>query len=336
MKITVLGDGAWGTALACNLLNNGHEVVIWGAFPEYLQTMAASRENSRFLPGVKLPENLKFLSDPAEAADKADILLLATPTQFLRGVLQRFNSVPDIGSKVFVNVAKGIEKDTWLRISQIVKSEAGAVAYAAVSGPSHAEEVIRHVPTLVTAASEDPECAKLVQQLFMNDKFRVYTSTDVVGVELGGALKNVFALAAGIIDGMKLGDNPKAALMTRGIHEMGALGELLGGERATFAGLSGIGDLIVTCCSGHSRNRHVGEELGRGKNLQEIMENMGMVVAEGVPTAQGAFALAREVGAETPIIDEIHAILYHDRNVSAAINGLMTRAPKSEQIAMLP
>lgn len=330
MKITVLGDGAWGTALACNLLYNGHQVTIWGAFPEYLDIMTQNRENIKFLPGVKLPSDLMFSADPAEAADQSDILLLATPTQFLRGVLKRFNALPDIQHKVFVNVAKGIEKDSWLRISQLVESESGKVPYVTISGPSHAEEVIRQVPTLVTAASSDPECAKLVQRVFMNDKFRVYTSSDVVGVELGGALKNVFAIAAGILDGMKLGDNPKAALMTRGIHEMGALGELLGGERATFAGLSGIGDLIVTCCSGHSRNRHVGEELGRGKSLPEIMESMGMVVAEGVHTAKGAFALARQAGAETPIIDEINAILYQNRNVAEAINGLMTRAPKSE------
>lgn len=330
MKITVLGDGAWGTALACNLLKNGHDVTIWGAFPEYLKTMDETRENSKFLPGVKLPDSMRFSADPEEAADNADVLLLATPTQFLRSVLQKFNPLPGIKKKIFVNVAKGIEKDSWLRISQLVEAESGPVTYAVLSGPSHAEEVIRQVPTLVTAASADPECAKLVQQIFMNDKFRVYTSSDVVGVELGGALKNVFAIAAGILDGMQLGDNPKAALMTRGIHEMGSLGELLGGERSTFAGLSGIGDLIVTCCSGHSRNRHVGEELGRGKSLPEIMKSMGMVVAEGVPTAKGAFALARQAGAETPIIDEINAILYQNRNVAEAIEGLMTRSPKSE------
>ena len=246
------------------------------------------------------------------------------------GTASVFADLPGVKEKLFVNVAKGIEQNSWLRISEMVREELGEVAYAAISGPSHAEEVIRKVPTLVTAASAKPELAELVQSVFMNGKFRVYTSADVVGVELGGALKNVFAVAAGILDGMKLGDNPKAALMTRGIHEMGQLGELLGGEKSTFAGLSGIGDLIVTCCSGHSRNRHVGEELGRGKKLPVILREMGMVVAEGVTTAKGAYALARQVNAETPIIDEINAILYDGKDVAAAIEGLMTRAPKRE------
>ena len=330
MKIAVLGDGAWGTALACNLLSNGHEVVMWGAFPDYLEEMARKRENFKFLPGAPLPESLRFSPDPAEAAKGAELLLLATPTQFLRSVLKKFAVVPGVREKLFVNVAKGIEQNSWLRISEMVREELGQVSYAAISGPSHAEEVIRRVPTLVTAASAQPEAAELVQSVFMNDKFRVYTSGDVVGVELGGALKNVFAVAAGILDGMKLGDNPKAALMTRGIHEMGRLGELLGGEKTTFAGLSGIGDLIVTCCSGHSRNRHVGEELGRGKKLPVILQEMGMVVAEGVTTAKGAYALARRVNAETPIIDEINAILYNGKDAAAAIEVLMTRAPKRE------
>ena len=186
------------------------------------------------------------------------------------------------------------------------------------------------MPTLVTAASADMACAEVVQRAFMNENFRVYTSSDVTGVELGGALKNVFAVAAGIIDGMKLGDNPKAALMTRAIHEMGNLGELLGGEKSTFAGLSGVGDLIVTCCSGHSRNRYVGEELGKGRKLPEILNTMGMVVAEGVPTAQGALALAKQVGAETPIINGINAILDGERTPQEVIKELMTRAPKKE------
>ncbi|WP_288561204.1 NAD(P)H-dependent glycerol-3-phosphate dehydrogenase, partial [uncultured Victivallis sp.] len=211
-----------------------------------------------------------------------------------------------------------------------VESVLGETRYVVLSGPSHAEEVSRRVPTAVVAASADLALAELVQQSFINDNFRVYTGTDVVGVELGGALKNVMAIAAGIIDGMKLGDNPKAALMTRGISEMGRLGELLGGKAQTFSGLSGIGDLIVTCTSGHSRNRHVGEELGRGKKLPEILASMGMVVAEGVTTAKGAHALARRVGAETPIIDEIYAVLHEGRNVPDAIRNLMSRSAKPE------
>ena len=330
MKIAVVGDGGWGTALACNLIANGHEVIMWGAFPEYLSEMEQKRENVKFLPGIKLPESLRFTSSPAEAVEGVSIILLVTPTQFLRSVLKKFAPLPGISNILFVNAAKGIEKGSWNRISQIVREELGPVSYVALSGPSHAEEVSRQVPTLVTAASADMACAEVVQRAFMNENFRVYTSSDVTGVELGGALKNVFAVAAGIIDGMKLGDNPKAALMTRAIHDMGNLGELLGGEKSTFAGLSGVGDLIVTCCSGHSRNRYVGEELGKGRKLPEILNTMGMVVAEGVPTAQGALALARQVGAATPLINGINAILDGERTPQEVIKELMTRAPKKE------
>ena len=330
MKISVFGDGAWGSALAINLVHNGHDVTMWGAFPEYLATMAATRRNDKFLPGVELPAKLRFQPDIAEAWRDCELALFATPTQFLRGVLKKLAPLPRPSSRIIVNVAKGIELDTWLRISEIFREELGEVRYAVLSGPSHAEEVARSIPTLVTVASSDAEAALTVQRTFMNENFRVYTCDDVVGVELGGALKNVMAIAGGIIDGMKLGDNPKAALMTRGVSELGRLGEALGGRRETFAGLAGIGDLIVTCTSGHSRNRHVGEELGRGRRLDDILKDMGMVVAEGVPTARGAYTLARRVGAETPIIDEIYAVLYRGREVGVAIRSLMTRSPKRE------
>ena len=329
MKICVAGDGAWGTALAINALENKHDVVIWGAFPEYLDEIRKSRENKKFLPGVRLPEALEFEDDIKKAITGCKIIVCATPTQFLRGVLQKMSgNIPrDV---IIVNVAKGIELDTWLRISEIVEQELGKVNYVDLSGPSHAEEVARGVPTAVTVAGENIANAKFVQQALMNNKFRIYTSEDVTGLELGGAIKNVFAIAAGIIDGMKLGDNPKAALMARGIAEMGRLGEALGGKRSTFSGLSGIGDLIVTCCSGHSHNRHVGEELGRGKKLAEILKDMGMVVAEGVPTAKGIRFLAKQQNVEIPVIDEIYKVLYEDRSASEAIFSLMTRAAKNE------
>ncbi|MDR0932153.1 MAG: NAD(P)-dependent glycerol-3-phosphate dehydrogenase [Victivallales bacterium] len=330
MKIAVLSDGAWGTALAMNLLYNGHDVVCYGPFPEYLEEMRVKRENVRFLPGVKLPDSLKFEPNIAKAVADAELLLLATPTQYLRSVLDKLKPHFDPRKHRLLDVAKGIEIDSWLLIHEMVKEVLGRSRYAVLSGPSHAEEVSRHVPTAVVVASQNPDDAKFVQELFINENFRVYTGNDVVGVELGGALKNVMAIAAGIIDGMKLGDNPKAALMTRGISEMGRLGELLGGSAQTFSGLSGIGDLIVTCTSGHSRNRHVGEELGRGKKLPQILESMGMVVAEGVTTAKGAYALARKVGASTPIIDEIYAILYCNRDVPDAIHNLMSRTAKPE------
>lgn len=330
MKICVAGDGAWGTALAVNAIENNHKVVLWGAFPEYLEQMKISRENTKFLPGVKLPDALEFEADISLALADCSIIICATPTQYLRGVLKKMaGHVP--ADAVIVNVAKGIELDSWLRISEIIGQELGKVNYVDLSGPSHAEEVARKVPTAVTAAGENIEHAKFVQQALMNSKFRVYTSTDVIGLELGGAIKNVFAIAAGIIDGMKLGDNPKAALMARGIAEMSRLGEALGGKRATFSGLSGIGDLIVTCCSGHSRNRHVGEELGKGKTLDIILKEMGMVVAEGVPTAKGIRTLAKAAGVEIPIIEEIYAVLYENRPAKEAIISLMTRSAKSEE-----
>lgn len=330
MKITVVGDGAWGTALALNMLRNRHDVTLWGAFPDYLSEIAARRENFKFLPGVTLPAELKLSSDMAEAVSAAEVLLLATPTQFLRPVLQKLQAVRNVDAPI-INVAKGIEINSWKLISEIVRDELGEVDFIDLSGPSHAEEVSRQVPTAVVAAANESASAKLVQSIMMNEKFRVYTSDDVVGVELGGALKNVMAIAAGIIDGMKLGDNPKAAMMTRGISEMGKLGEALGGKRSTFAGLSGIGDLIVTCTSGHSRNRHVGEELGRGKKLDAILKEMNMVVAEGVPTAKGAYTLANRAGVATPIIDEIYHILYFDRPVNEAIRSLMSRDAKPEE-----
>ena len=275
MRIAVLSDGAWGTALALNLVANGHEVTQWGPFPDYLDEMARTRENSRFLPGVKLPPELHFEPEMGKAVSGRELLLLATPTQYLRSVLNQLRPLLSPERQLLVNVAKGIEVESWLRISQMVTEVLGRTRYAVLSGPSHAEEVSRRVPTAVVAAAENPADAALVQRIFLNDNFRVYTSADVVGVELGGALKNVMAIAAGIIDGMKLGDNPKAAMMTRGISEMGRLGELLGGKAQTFSGLSGIGDLIVTCTSGHSRNRHVGEELGRGRKLPEILPPRG-------------------------------------------------------------
>jgi len=329
MKICVIGDGAWGTALALNALKNKHDVVIWGAFPEYLDEIRKTRENKKFLPGVRLPEELKFENNITNAIAGCSIIICATPTQFLRSVLKKISgNIP--GDVIMVNVAKGIELDSWLRISEIIEQELGKVNYVDLSGPSHAEEVARGVPTAVTVAGENIENAEFVQRALMNDNFRIYTSKDVTGLELGGAIKNVFAIAAGIIDGMKLGDNPKAALMARGIAEMGRLGEALGGARSTFSGLSGIGDLIVTCCSGHSRNRHVGEELGRGKKLAEILDTMGMVVAEGVPTAKGIRFLAKQKNVDIPIIDEIYKVLYEDRSAREAICSLMTRAAKNE------
>ena len=330
MKISVLSDGGWGTTLAMVLVDNGHSVTLWGPFPEYVEEMRRTRRNEKFLKGVTLPDALALESDLARACDGVEIVVLAAPSQFMRGTLERLRAVPRPADLIYVNVAKGIEVDSCKRMSEIVAEVLGDVRYAILSGPSHAEEVSRKVPTVVMTASRDAAAARSVQQAFMNQYLRVYTSDDVVGAELGGSLKNVLALAAGILDGMGMGDNTKAALMTRGIVEMARLGEALGGRAETFSGLSGIGDLIVTCTSRHSRNRHVGEELGRGRKLAEIQRDMGMVVAEGVKTASSAHQLARKAGVDTPIVDEVHAVLYADKDPRTAIRDLMQRDPKSE------
>jgi glycerol-3-phosphate dehydrogenase (NAD(P)+) len=330
MKISVLSDGGWGTTLAMVLVDNGHDVTLWGPFPDYVDEMRRTRRNEKFLKGVELPVALRLEHDLARACAGVEIIVLAAPSQFMRGTLERLRAVPRPKDLIYVNVAKGIEVDSCKRMSEIAAEVLGDVRYAILSGPSHAEEVSRKIPTVVMTASRDAGAARSVQQAFMNHYLRIYTSDDVVGAELGGSLKNVLALAAGILDGMGMGDNTKAALMTRGIVEMARLGEALGGRAETFSGLSGIGDLIVTCTSRHSRNRHVGEELGKGRKLAEIQREMGMVVAEGVKTASSAFALARKAGVDTPIVDEVHAVLYQDKDPRVAIRDLMLRDAKPE------
>ncbi|ACB75513.1 NAD(P)H-dependent glycerol-3-phosphate dehydrogenase [Opitutus terrae] len=330
MKITVLSDGGWGTALASVLCDNGHAVTLWGPFPDYLEEMRRTRRNERFLKGIELPPALVLEADLAKACAGSSILVLAAPSQFMRGMLTKLRDVPRESDVIYLNVAKGIETDTCKRMSELVAEILGSVRYAILSGPSHAEEVARRVPTAVMTASKDAEAAMTVQSVFMNQYLRVYTSDDVVGAELGGSLKNVLALAAGVLDGMGMGDNTKAALMTRGIAEMARLGEALGGRHETFSGLSGIGDLIVTCSSRHSRNRHVGEELGKGRKLEEIQREMGMVVAEGVKTADSAYQLARRTNVVTPIIDEVYTSLYQGKDPRQAVRDLMLRDPKPE------
>ncbi len=330
MKTTVLSDGGWGTALALLLHGNGHQTALWGPFPDYVDEMKQTRRNDRFLRGAELPQDLLVTADMAEAVDGARIVVMASPTQYARGTLEKLAAVGLTDDQVLVNVAKGIEIGTLQRLSQMVQEVLGDVNYAVLSGPSHAEEVCRGVPTAVVVGAAKEELAVAVQDACMNDNFRVYTSDDVVGVELGGSLKNVLAIAAGMCDGMELGDNPKAALLTRGIAEMARLGEALGGRPETFSGLSGLGDIIVTCTSGHSRNRYVGEELGKGRKLDEIVAGMGMVVAEGVSTAKSAYRLAMQVGVDTPIVDEVYLSLYEGKDPRQAVNDLMTREARPE------
>ncbi len=330
IKIAVLGDGGWGTALGLTAHRNGHKVVVWGAFQDNVDLVNTEHTNSRFLPGVALPEDMLFTTDMAEAVADAAVVVLASPSQYLRGTVTKLAPVLDREKQIVVDISKGVEVGTLLRMSELCEEVLGKTRYVVLSGPSHAEEVSRQIPTAVVAASAHSADAKKVQKLFMNSYFRVYTSSDVVGVELGGALKNVFAIAAGIIDGAGMGDNSKAALMTRGIAEMARLGAKLGGQKRTFSGLSGVGDLIVTCMSRHSRNRFVGEELGKGRKLDEIIRSMNMVVAEGVKTCEGAYMLAKKSGVETPIINGIYALLYEKQNVRDIVAELMTRKAKCE------
>jgi glycerol-3-phosphate dehydrogenase (NAD(P)+) len=331
MRIGVLSDGAWGTALAITLVENGHQVAQWGPFPDYLFEMRERRENARYLPGPRLPAALRLDPDLAAVAHGAELLVLALPAQYLRGLLVRLDKLGLPQDVTYLNVAKGIEVGSLKRMGELVEDILGPVRYAVLSGPSHAEEVARGVPTAVVAASCEPGLAAQVQSAFMSPRFRVYTSDDAIGVELGGALKNVHALAAGVCDGMDFGDNTKAALMTRSIAEMARLGQALGGRPETFSGLSGIGDLIVTCGSRHSRNRHVGQELGRGLKLEAIQAGLGGRVAEGVPTAKSAYDLARRRNVATPIVDEVYAVLYQDKDPRQAVTELMTREAKPER-----
>jgi glycerol-3-phosphate dehydrogenase (NAD(P)+) len=331
MKIAVLGDGAWGSSIAILLSENGHKVSLWGAFPENIDEMRKTRKNSKFLPGVKIPDDIKLDTEISETVSDASVVIFAIPSQFVRQNLKKLKTHAFSPKTILVNVAKGIENESLKRMNEVFRDELGGeINYCALSGPSHAEEVSRGQPTAVVAASEYPDTAPEIQKIFMNKRFRVYTSADVIGVELGGSLKNVFAIAAGIADGMMLGDNPKAALLTRSIAELSRFGTSLGGRPETFSGLSGIGDLIVTCFSKHSRNRFVGEELGKGRKLDDIIRSMGMVVAEGVKTAKSAYDLAKKTGIDTPIINEVYAGLYCEKDPHSCVSELMTRKAKSE------
>ncbi len=331
MKTCVISNGSFGTCLASILCENGHDVILWGREVDYVEEMKQIRRNPRYLKGFDLPEKLVLTSDMEEAVEGAELIVLATPTQFMRSSLEQLSKL-GLKYPLFANVAKGIEVSSLKRISEIVEEFfPGNHRFVALAGPSHAEEAMAKIPTALVAASTDKANAKIVQNAFMNEYVRVYTSKDVTGVELGGALKNIFAIAAGILDGMELGDNTKAALMTRGIVEMARLGKALGGKTGTFNGLSGIGDLIVTCTSQHSRNRFVGQELGKGRNMNDIEKDMGHAVAEGVKTTESAWNLARKLNVVTPIIDEAYAILYKDADPRKALYRLMTRDAKEEQ-----
>lgn len=328
MTVGFIGAGSWGTTLAVHLAKLGNDVLLWGHGATQRERLLHDRENKRYLPGVSFPDRIQVVDDPVDAI--APVVVIATPTQYIRATLA--DVAPELlaGSKV-VSLSKGIEKVSLLRISELLEATHRVTPdrFVTLSGPSHAEEVSQHIPTLVVAASASLDAAEAIQDLFTSDRFRVYTSDDLLGVELGGALKNVIALCAGILDGLAFGDNTKAALITRGLAEITRLGVALGAHPQTFSGLSGLGDLIVTCTSRHSRNRHVGEEIGKGRKLAEIIEEMNMV-AEGVTTTESAFQLSMKHGVETPIINEVYRVLFEEKDPREATYSLMTRQTKHE------
>ncbi len=327
MKITVVGSGGWGTALALLLLENGNDVTLWSFHEAESNILRETRENP-LLKGVTLPEGLKFTTDLA-AVRGCELVVMATPSFAVRGTAAKLKELLDPGT-ILVSVSKGIEKDSSLRLSQVIQAEVGDKCPVVVlSGPSHAEEVGRHIPTGVVAAADDLKLAEKVQDVFMNQRFRVYTSDDKVGTEICAALKNVIALCAGCCDGMGCGDNTKALLMTRGLAEMARLGVALGGKKESFTGLAGVGDLIVTCCSMHSRNRRCGILIGQGKPVEEAVKEIGAVV-EGYYAAANARALAQRVGVEMPIAQAAYEVLYEGRNVHGVVTDLMTRSKRSE------
>ena len=327
MKITVLGSGAWGTALSLVLLENGHQVTLWSYTREESQTLRDNRENP-MLKGVPLPDALA-LTDDMSCVKGCGLVVLATPSFAVRTTAAKLKDLVDPGT-ILVSVSKGIEKDTSLRLSQVIEEEIGDKCPVVVlSGPSHAEEVGRRIPTGVVAAASDRAVAEQVQDLFMNHRFRVYTSDDRVGTELCAALKNIIALCAGCCDGMGCGDNTKALLMTRGLAEMARLGVALGGRKETFTGLAGVGDLIVTCTSMHSRNRRCGILIGQGKGIQEAIREVGAVV-EGYYAAASARVLAQKTGVDMPIAQAAYEVLYEGRDVHGVVADLMTRSKRSE------
>lgn len=327
-KIGVIGAGSWGTALALLLHTNGHQVSIWSIVEAEIEMLKKTHEHKDKLPGVKLPEDMEFTTDLQASIQGMDLLVLAVPSPFTRSTSKLMSQYVSQG-QVIVNVAKGIEETTLMTLSEIIEQEIPQADVAVMSGPSHAEEVGRGIPTTIVVGAKSKKTAEFISNCFMNEVFRVYISPDVLGIELGGSLKNVVALAAGIADGLGYGDNTKAALITRGIAEIARLGVSMGGKVETFSGLSGIGDLIVTCASMHSRNRRAGILIGQGKTMDEAMAEVKMVV-EGVYSAKAAMSLSEKYGIQLPIIEQVNKVLFENKPADQAVKELMLRDKKTE------
>ena len=327
-KVSIMGAGSWGLGLAMLLNNNGHDVKVWSVFPEEIKTLSLEREHKKCLPGVKIPESIEFTADTKYAVEDAEVIVLAVASPYTRSTAKLLAPFVEEGQYI-VNVGKGIEEDTLMTLCQVVEDEIPAATVAVLSGPSHAEEVGRLIPTTCVIGTHKKKDAQYLQNIFMSDVFRVYTSPDMLGICIGGALKNVIALASGIADGLGYGDNTKAALITRGIAEIARLGIAMGADITTFSGLSGIGDLIVTCASMHSRNRRAGILIGKGYTKDEAMNEVQMVV-EGVYAAKSALQLAKKYNVEMPIVEQVNEVLFDNKKPSEAVKELMLRDKKIE------
>lgn len=328
-EIAVIGDGGWGTTLAILLKRKGFSVTLWGAFGDYVKLLDRKRENVKFLPGIRIPKNIKITSDLDQAVSNKQLIVLAVPSQYLRSVLKRIKLQRCLPGAAFLSVTKGIEIGSSKRMSEVVREELGNVPLAVLSGPTIAHELAKGLPTTAVIASADKNLRKLLQNIFMTEGFRIYTNEDIVGVELGGSLKNIIAIACGISDGLGFGSNAKAALLSRGLAEISRLGKAMGAKVTTFSGLSGLGDLVTTCVSPYSRNRFVGVQIGKGKTLKQVKDNMQMI-AEGVPTTKSTYQLSRKYKVYMPITEEIYSVLYKNKSPVKAVKDLMTREKKEE------
>lgn len=332
LDIAVLGDGGWGTTLAILLYKKGFRVTLWGAFADYVGYLKRERTNVRFLAGFKIPSGIKITSDLQEAVDNKQLIVLACPSQYLRGVLKRLRGVKCPADAIYISVTKGIEISSLKRMSEVINDELGKIRLAVLSGPTIAQEIAKGMPATAVIASSNRQLRECLQDVFMTERFRIYTSDDVIGVEIGGSLKNIIAIACGISDGLGFGTNAKAALLSRGLAEISRLGYTMGARTATFSGISGLGDLVTTCISPYSRNRSLGEKIGKGKIRDHIWAPAGRKagIAEGVPTAKAAYLLSKKYKVTMPITQEVYNVLYKNKSPRLAVRDLMTREKKRE------
>jgi len=330
VKIAIIGDGGWGTTLATLLSKKGHKVTLWSAFKENIISIKKHGENKNFLPGIKVPKEIYLTDSLKEAVEDKQIVVLAVPSQYLRKVLRQMKKPKPSRDSVYLSVTKGIEIKTLQRMSEVIHSELGNIRLAVLSGPTIAYEVAKEIPTVAVIASRNVKVRKMIQDVFMTNRFRVYTNNDVVGVELGGSLKNVIAIACGACDGLKFGTNTKAAILSRGLAEIARLGKAMGAKAGTFSGISGLGDLVTTCISSYSRNRAAGEQIGKGRSLRDILRLQHGMVAEGIPTAKSAYLLSLKHKVEMPITREVYNVIYRNKPATKALQDLMSREKKKE------